>query len=149
MASFAGHGSGLDLASATFMTVIGGTGDSELEYQAHALGADVSQPPSDGNVAPMRPKKKFPPEDAIADIFAEEHKHDLRYVAAWGKWFEWRNGCWREEKTLKAFHLIRKTCTALGANRAVMAKTVGTVHALARADRRLAATVEQWDGRRG
>jgi putative DNA primase/helicase len=86
-----------------------------------------------------------PTDDRIADVFAEEHRNDLRYVAAWGKWFEWRGGCWREEKTLRAFHLIRETCRAQGIERASMAKMVGAVQTLARADRRLAATIEQWD----
>lgn len=95
-----------------------------------------------------RPKAKRvlePTDDHIADAFAEEHRNDLRYVAAWGKWFEWRAGCWREEKTLRAFDLIRETCRAQGIERAGMAKMVGAVHALVRADRRLAATIEQWD----
>jgi putative DNA primase/helicase len=86
-----------------------------------------------------------PTDDHIAEAFAEEHRNDLRYVAAWGKWFEWRAGCWREEKTLRAFDLIRKTCKAQGIERAGMAKMVGAVQALVRADRRLAATIEQWD----
>jgi putative DNA primase/helicase len=86
-----------------------------------------------------------PTDDRIADVFAEEHRNDLRYVAAWGKWFEWRDGCWREEKTLRAFHLIRETCRAQGIERASMAKMVGAVHTLACADRRLAATIEQWN----
>ena len=84
-------------------------------------------------------------DDRIANAFAEEHRDDLRYVAAWGKWFEWRDGCWREEKTLRAFDLIRKTCRAQGIERVSMAKMVGAVHTLARTDRRLAATIEQWD----
>ena len=86
-----------------------------------------------------------PTDDRIADVFAEVHRNDLRYVAAWGKWFEWRDGCWREEKTLRAFDLIRKTCKARGIERAGMAKMVNAVQALARADRRLAATIEQWN----
>ena len=102
------------------------------------------------NVAAAKPapKPKRVPEatdDAIAEAFAEEHRDDLRYVAAWGKWFEWRDGCWREEKTLRAFDLIRKTCRAQGLRRTGMAKMVAAVHALARSDRRLAATIEQWD----
>ena len=102
------------------------------------------------NVAAAKPapKPKRVPEatdDAIAEAFAEEHRDDLRYVAAWGKWFEWRDGCWREEKTLRAFDLIRKTCRAQGLRRTGMAKMVAAVHALARTDRRLAATIEQWD----
>ena len=64
-----------------------------------------------------RPKAKRalePTDDHIAEAFAEEHRNDLRYVAAWGKWFEWRAGCWREEKTLRPFDLIRETCRAQG-----------------------------------
>jgi putative DNA primase/helicase len=98
---------------------------------------------------PKRPSKvkrpSDPTDDRIAEAFAEEHRNDLRYVAAWGKWFEWRGGCWREEKTLRAFDLIRETCRAHGIERASMAKMVGSVHTLARTDRRLAATIEQWD----
>ena len=84
-------------------------------------------------------------DDRIANIFAEEHRNDLRYVAAWSKWHEWREGCWREDNTLHAFDLIRKTCKAHGVKLNSMAKIVGAVHGLARTDRRLAATVEQWD----
>ena len=95
--------------------------------------------------APKTKPAPEPTDDHIADAFADEHRNDLRYVAAWGKWFEWRGGCWREEKTLRAFDLIRKTCKAQGIERGSMAKMVGAVHTLARADRRLAATIEQWD----
>jgi putative DNA primase/helicase len=98
--------------------------------------------------APKAKAKKPPPgptDDQIADIFAEQYRNYLRYVAAWGKWFQWQDGCWREEKTLRAFDLIRKTCKAQGVERASMAKMVGAVHTLVRADRRLAATIEQWD----
>ena len=86
-----------------------------------------------------------PTDDQIAEAFAEEHRNDLRFVAAWSKWFEWRAGCWREEKTLRTFDLIRKTSRAQGIERAGMAKMVGAVQTLVRADRRLAATIEQWD----
>ena len=78
--------------------------------------------------APKAKPAPEPTDDRIADAFAEEHRNDLRYVAAWGKWFEWRGGCWREEKTLRAFDLIRKTCRAQGIERAGMAKMVGAVH---------------------
>jgi putative DNA primase/helicase len=102
----------------------------------------------DSNVTPITAKKKRgvgPVDDRIADIFAEEHRDDLRHVAAWGKWFEWRKGCWRKDETLRVFDLIRKTCKARGIERARMSAMVGAVHILARADRRLAATADQWD----
>jgi len=87
-----------------------------------------------------------PTEFQLAAIFAENHRDQFRYVAAWGKWFEWRGGCWRAEKTLRAFDLIRQTCERQGLKRSQeRAATVAGVHTLARADHRLAATVEQWD----
>lgn len=101
--------------------------------------------PSKPKRAPRTKRAFEPSDDQIAAVFAEKHRNDLRYVAAWGKWFEWQGGCWREEKTLRAFDLIRETCRAQGIERSGMAKMVGAVHALARTDRRLAATVEQWD----
>jgi putative DNA primase/helicase len=107
-----------------------------------------SHTPPPNKVVRLEPKKKHgsgPIDDAIADAFAEEHRHDLRYVAAWGKWFEWNKGCWREETTHKVFDLIRKTCKAQGIENARMAKMTADVHFLSRADRRLAATADQWD----
>jgi putative DNA primase/helicase len=100
------------------------------------------------NVTPIRAKKRDsdgPIDDRIADLFAEEWRDRLRFVAAWGKWLEWRDGCWREEATHKVFDLIRKTCKAHGIENARMAKMTADVHFLARADRRLAATADQWD----
>ena len=78
--------------------------------------------------APKAKPAPEPTDDRIADAFAEEHRNDLRYVAAWGKWFEWHGKHWREEKTLRAFDLIRKTCRAQGIERAGMAKMVAAVH---------------------
>jgi putative DNA primase/helicase len=109
-----------------------------------SLGA-AKVPQPDGDEAPRPIKRIEPTDDQIADIFAEEHRHDLRYVAAWGKWFEWTGKLWREDLTLRHFDLIRRTCKAQGVKRAGMAKLVNAVHTLARADRRLAATIEQWD----
>ena len=58
---------------------------------------------------------------------------------------------WAPDETLHAFDLARAICreTAAGAGRAAAnvasAKTVAAVERLAKADRRLAATVAQWD----
>ena len=37
-------------------------------------------------------------DDALATSFAIRHKDELRYVAAWGRWFLYDGMCWREEK---------------------------------------------------
>jgi P4 family phage/plasmid primase-like protien len=81
-------------------------------------------------------------EDRIALEFSALHADDLRYVAAWNEWLQWDGVRWRVEKTLHAFDLARVLCRAAGS---AAARTVAAVISLARADRRQAATVEQWD----
>jgi putative DNA primase/helicase len=92
-------------------------------------------------------------EDALALAFTRRYHRDWRYVAAWGRWLVWDGQRWRTEDTLAATDLIRNVCrqTALRAdNPKVAAKlasagTVGGVERLARADRRHAATTDEWD----
>lgn len=92
-------------------------------------------------------------DEALALTFAERHADDLRYVAIWGKWLSWTGTHWRFDETLHAFDLARKVCreAAAACNKpkiaavVASAKTVAAVERLAKADRRLAATVEQWD----
>lgn len=92
-------------------------------------------------------------EEALALTFSARHTDDLRYVAGWGRWLRWDGTHWRHDDTLKVFDLARHICreTAAGVkNSALAAKiaaahTVAAVERLARADRRHAATIEQWD----
>jgi hypothetical protein len=97
-----------------------------------------------------------PPEvsdHALATNFAERHKGDLRYVAEWSRWMQYDGRCWREDKTLNAFWLVRKICCEASVlpNRSgirialASMKTIAAVERLARCDRELAATVDQWD----
>ena len=97
-----------------------------------------------------------PPEfsdEALALHFAEKHADDLRYVAAWGKWLVWTGSYWRRDDTLLAFDLVRAVCRIASARvesaktkrDLASAQTVAAVERLAKADRRLAATVDQWD----
>ena len=81
-------------------------------------------------------------EDAVALDFAEQHAGDVRYIAASSQWMCWTGARWQSEKTLIAFDDARKLCRNAGDARA---KTVAAVTNLARADRRIAATIEQWD----
>ena len=106
-----------------------------------------------------------PPEysdDALALRFATAHAEDLRYVAAWGRWYEWSGVVWAPDDTLAAFDLIRRECRAAAAEltarnsdaakrlaaKVASAPTVAAIQRLARSDRRLAATVSQWDSER-
>ena len=81
-------------------------------------------------------------EDEIALNFAEQHTDDYRYVAKSARWMQWNGTRWECEDTLCAFDVARKLCREAGDARA---KTVAAVTTLARADRKIAATVEQWD----
>jgi putative DNA primase/helicase len=97
-----------------------------------------------------------PPEfsdEALALRFAECHAGTLRYVDPWGKWLAWDGKRWRFDNTLHAFDRARFICRE-AASRAndprvrmavASAKTVTAVDRLAKSDRRLAATTEQWD----
>jgi putative DNA primase/helicase len=89
----------------------------------------------------------------IADCFAAQHKDELRYVAKWGQWYKYDGTRWREEQTLKTFDMARKLCRELTLEtnnkseikKVRSSKTVAAVIQLARADRRIAATIDQWD----
>jgi putative DNA primase/helicase len=119
------------------------TTNAELDAQIIALDA-------------ARGQDARPPEfsdEALALRFAELHADHLRYVAAWSRWLSWDGTRWQFDDTLAAYDLARKVCRVAAAkcNKAKLAsvlasaKTVAAVERLAKADRRLAATVDQWD----
>jgi putative DNA primase/helicase len=94
-------------------------------------------------------------DDALALRFVEQHGDDLRFVAPWNQWLCWTGTHWLAEETLKAFDLARTVCrdAAKGvpaklrklAAAVASAKTVAAVERLAKADRKIAATLDQWD----
>jgi hypothetical protein len=103
------------------------------------------------------PQRAAPPrfsDEALALAFAERHADALRYVAQWSEWRAWTGTHWRSDSTLRAFDLSRQivrefatTCAKKGAaTQLASAKTVAAVERLAKADRRLAAADDQWDG---
>ena len=116
----------------------------------------------DGNTA-LAPEADAEPlpekmsEDALADHFADQHGQDWRYVKEWGRWFEWAGDRWQEEKTSKAERLaVEITRQSLYWNEAVnltprerrsinRKNTAWNVRDLAATDRRIAASVDQWD----
>ncbi|WP_426614495.1 phage/plasmid primase, P4 family [Bradyrhizobium sp. McL0616] len=89
-------------------------------------------------------------EDVLALTYADRHAADSRYVAAWGRWLLYDGARWSFDNTLHAFDRARAICRESARECAkptavVSAKTVAAVVWLARADRRLAATDEQFD----
>ena len=137
--------------------------DQSREAEAKRLGVRVAT--LDGEVSRLRKQGESafqereisrPPEfsdEALALRFADRHADDLRYVAAWGKWMQWTGTVWAQDDTLTAFSLARAICREQSAiandphvaESLASAKTVAAVERLAKADRRLAATIDQWD----
>jgi putative DNA primase/helicase len=124
-----------------------------LEH-AERIKRDPNYEPTGAAIAPD--KQHRPPafsDEALALRFAERHSADLRFVAAWNRWLSWDGRRWRFDVTLHAYDLARAICreAASECNKSKLsaaiasAKTVAAVERLARADRRIAATVEQWD----
>jgi putative DNA primase/helicase len=81
-------------------------------------------------------------EDQVALEFAQQHANHFRYIAASNQWMRWAGSRWETESTLAAFDESRKLCRKA---RNAKAKTVAAVVTLARADRTIAATMDQWD----
>jgi putative DNA primase/helicase len=92
-------------------------------------------------------------EDALALRFSERHANDLRYIATKAQWLKWDGGRWYEEATYLAFDLARQSCrddaqkygNGKPPDAAVSAKTIAAVERMAKADRRHATTIDQWD----
>ena len=83
-------------------------------------------------------------EDRLALAFAGERANDLRYVQPWARWLAWSGTRWDFDDTLFTYDRIRGLCRDLSMGKAP-ARLVTAVEKLARSDRRLAATVDQWD----
>src|SRR5262245_43597188 len=92
-------------------------------------------------------------DEALALRFAERHAGNLRYVEGWRKWLAWDGKRWRFDNTLHAFDRARFICREASSQAndprvrmaVASAKTVAAVGGLAKTDRRLAATTDQWD----
>jgi putative DNA primase/helicase len=121
--------------------------DAEAEAKARA------QREADEEGGPLLSRAPFGTDEALALEFAARHADKLRYVALWSQWFAWTGTHWKLDSTLHAFDRARAICREFAAmcNKPKIAaalasaKTVAAIEKLSRADRRIAATVEQWD----
>lgn len=126
-----------------------------VEQKAAAMNAPLpsTQPAATtAMVGGARPEIDIVSDEGLALQFARQHRDHLRYVAKWGAWMEWDGQRWRQDDTLSAYDLVRHTVrdTAVNldirdAKNVASAKTVAAVERLAKADRALAATIDQWD----
>ena len=99
------------------------------------------------NVLPI-----FPLQEAKTNLlpkFSARHADRFRYVAKWGRWLRWDGVRWVFESTLLAFDEARAVAREFAnvARDPAIAKAsiVAAIVSLARADRRHAAIVDQWD----
>lgn len=98
-------------------------------------------------------------EDRLARDFAAEHSEDLRWVDPWGCWMIWDGWRWSKDETLAVLDDVRVFVSARAeamtrdgdqkqiklARALCLKRSIEAVEKLARSDRRLAATVAQWD----
>lgn len=92
-------------------------------------------------------------EDALALRFSEQHQNDLRFIATKNTWLKWDGARWYAEATYLAFDLARQSCRAAAKEfgngtkpgSVYSAKTIAAVERMAKADRRQATTIEEWD----
>jgi putative DNA primase/helicase len=129
---------------------------SLAEAFAAPIGEDDEQPDLQNPKASVDEADVRPPEfsdEALALLFAERHGHEVKYVAAWDKVLIWKKAVWRFDATLEVYDLARRLCREVASTcqnekvaRLVAGKTtVSAVVTLARVDRRIAATIDQWD----
>ena len=109
----------------------------------------------------IEPAEIRPPEytdETLALRFADRHADNARYIAKWSKWLTFDGRRWRVDDTLLAFDQAREICREASqeavrreqtriASAVASVKTVAAVERMAKADRRLAATVDQFDSK--
>ncbi len=89
-------------------------------------------------------------EDALALSFCEARPM-LRFVARWNRWMQWDGVRWKEDDTLAVFDAVRQHIRRMlprRDNKAAnlsRAQSVAAIEKLTKADRRYAATTDQWD----
>jgi phage/plasmid-associated DNA primase len=117
----------------------------EPEWSTKANGQNAATEPETTVGKPRREKGSglgTVLEDRVALDFAKQHADDFRFIAVWGRWMKWDGNRWHPEDTLRAFDISRKLCRDAGDAKA---RTVAAVVTLARTDRAIAATEDQWD----
>lgn len=128
--------------------------DQEVENIATSISRyPVAAEPPDEQPEEDAPRPPGFTDDALALKFTARHAENWRFTAAWGHWLHWDGICWRRENTLRAFDLARLICREAAsrctkariAAKIASANTVAAVERLARADRKHAATTDQWD----
>ncbi|MDD3676785.1 phage/plasmid primase, P4 family [Thauera propionica] len=90
---------------------------------------------------------------ALAALFSELHSEEWSYCEAWGKWLKWNGQQWKIDDTLMAQYAIRMLCHKVSlkadstnlAARIASHKTISSVERIARADKKIATSANDWD----
>lgn len=104
-----------------------------------------------GNVVDFMPPEFS--EEALSLFFSEAQRIGMRHVEKWGCWMIWTGQVWRRDDDNVALDRARHVCRTMAdrctnkrtATDIASKKTAVNILYLARADRRQAAVVEQWD----
>jgi putative DNA primase/helicase len=130
---------------------------SEEEYEEvrRELRGDPPKSPGGPKPSPGPEADEAPlfSDDDLALRFADKHADSARYVDANKKWLFWTGKVWSHDETREVFTRSRGICRAAAAEsnkrperkQLASAKTVAAVENLARADRRIATSLDQWD----
>jgi putative DNA primase/helicase len=131
---------------------------AEPESPVNGAGTVSHQQPGDGHSPPIyreRVTTRHLPDGselALAERFVERHEDELRYVGAWSRWMIYDGERWHIEKTHLAFEFAKRIAREAACEKAekeakalASAHTAAAIVKLALADRRVAATAEQWD----
>jgi putative DNA primase/helicase len=117
---------------------------------------DDNARPHKSNVIPIESRRMTPEdfpapkgsEEALAQSFAQRYENKLKYVATIERWFVWDGRRWQADDKLTVLAFAREQCSlhaeATG-DKTANKRTVVNVLSLARADRRLAMTLDQFD----
>lgn len=126
---------------------------------AHRVTAELTETTENPNADDV---PELYSEDNVALRFSQIYADALRYVAPWGRWMRWNSQRWIHEDTLEVADFARKVCRSVAAyvrtdvqltpkqqqtvaNKYGAAQTVSNIERFAKADRRHAATIAQWD----
>jgi site-specific recombinase XerC len=120
--------------------------DNGRKFYGNGSGAAEAHPTASTKLPPCS-------DEALALLFAAKHSDELRYTHTWGRWHRFDGTRWIDDATLLAFDYARRICREAAATtkslseqkQVASAMKRAAVTSLAREDRRLAATSDQWD----
>ena len=90
-------------------------------------------------------------EGGLAYNFVSKYKDLIKYVHAWGRWYQWDGKVWAHDKILHIDRMIFAMCSDLfgddekARKRFMTSKTVSSIRTLARAEESFATTTDAWD----